>query len=133
MDVLEKDDFKLLKGKKIGLITNYSFVDRNMSFGLDLLLKHNIEISKIFTPEHGFFSLPDGQEYEDSVHPKYGIRLVSLFGKKKKPDPSDLGDVDLLVYDIQDVGLRYYTFIYTLAYTLESAEENGIPYVVWTG
>ena len=130
LDVLEKEDFKLLEGKKIGLITNYSFVDRNMNLGLDLLLKHNIEISKIFTPEHGFFSLPDGQEYEDSVHPKYGIKLVSLFGKKKKPDPSDLEDVDLLVYDIQDVGLRYYTFIYTLAYTLESAEENGIPYIV---
>ncbi len=130
LDIMEKEGFSFLKEKRVGLITNYSFVDRDLRSGLDTMIKNGVRIVKIFAPEHGLFALPDGLEYEDFKHPKYGMPVVSLFGRKKKPSEEDLSDVDVLVYDIQDVGLRYYTFIYTLAYTLESAAENGIPYVV---
>ena len=130
IDVLVKDDFKILKNRKIGLITNYSFVDRNMKLGIDLMLESGVKIVKIFTPEHGFFQLPDAQEFEDTFHPVYNLPLISLFGKRKKPTSEDLEGLDLLVYDIQDVGLRYYTFIYTLAYCMEAASENGIEFLI---
>ena len=131
LDVAERDGFSDLRGRRVALVTNYSFVDSKLRFGLDLMLREGINVVKIFAPEHGLFALPDGVEYGSFEHPKYGIRVVSLFGKKKRPDDSDLADVDVLVYDIQDVGLRYYTFIYTLAYTLESVSGRDIQYVVF--
>lgn len=130
IDVLAKEDFKILKNRKIGLITNYSFVDRDMRLGIDLMLEYGVKIMKIFTPEHGFFQLPDAQEFEDTFHPVYNLPIISLFGKRKKTTPEDLKDLDLLIYDIQDVGLRYYTFIYTLAYCMEAASENNIEFLI---
>ncbi|ACR80670.1 MULTISPECIES: DUF1343 domain-containing protein [Kosmotoga] len=130
IDVLEKNEFRPLRRRKVGLITNYSFVTKDMRQGLDVLIQNNINVVKIFTPEHGLYGLPDGETFNDTLHPKYKIPVISLYGKKKKPESNDLEDIDILVYDIQDVGLRYYTFIYTLAYTLEAASENGIDYLV---
>ncbi len=130
LDILRRNNFEILKGRKIGLITNYSGVSKDLKSNIELMLKEGIKIQKIFTPEHGFFGISDGVHIEDTYHPKYGIKLISLYGKKLKPSEEDLRDIDVLVYDIQDVGLRFYTFIYTLAYTLESASEFHVSYVV---
>ncbi|HOL55143.1 MAG TPA: DUF1343 domain-containing protein, partial [bacterium] len=130
LDVLEEDDFSILKGKRVGLITNYSGVSSHLRVNVELMLASGIKIEKIFTPEHGFFGASDGLEIRDSIHPKYGIRMISLYGDKKAPEREDLEDIDVLVYDIQDVGLRFYTFIYTLAYSLEAASKYGLPYIV---
>lgn len=130
LDVVRRDNFGILKGKRVGLITNYSGVSKDLKSNIELMLKEGIKIQKIFTPEHGFFGISDGVHVEDTYHPKYGIKLVSLYGKKLRPNEEDLRDIDILVYDMQDVGLRFYTFIYTLAYTLEPASEFHISYVV---
>ncbi len=130
LDVLKEDNFSILKGKRIGLITNYSGVSSYLRVNVELMLASGIKIEKIFTPEHGFFGASDGLEIRDSIHPKYGIRMISLYGDKKAPEREDLEDIDVLVYDIQDVGLRFYTFIYTLAYSLEAASKYGLPYIV---
>ncbi len=74
--------------------------------------------------------MADGMPVKNSCHPKYGIEIISLYGEKLRPEEEDLKDIDILVFDIQDVGLRFYTFIYTLAYTMESAEKYKIPYIV---
>jgi len=130
LDVLKENDFDILRGRRIGLITNYSGISSELKPNIELMLSAGINVIKIFTPEHGFFGASDGLEIKDTVHPKYGIRMVSLYGDKKIPAEEDLEDIDILVYDIQDVGLRFYTFIYTLAYTLESASKYGVSYVV---
>lgn len=130
IDILEKNHFNDLHNKKIALITNYSFVNKNMNDGIELMFKNNVNIVKIFTPEHGLYGLPDGQEYGDQIHPIYKIPVISLYGKNKKPTSEQLKDVDALVYDIQDVGLRFYTFIYTLAYSLIAANENSKKFIV---
>ncbi|HOB16057.1 MAG TPA: DUF1343 domain-containing protein [Defluviitoga sp.] len=130
IDVLEKNHFKELNNKKIALITNYSFVNKIMEDGIDLMFKNNINVVKIFTPEHGLYGLPDGQEFNDQIHPIYKIPVISLYGENKKPTSEQLKDVDVLVYDIQDVGLRFYTFIYTLAYSLIAASENAKKFIV---
>lgn len=130
IDILTREGFAKLKNKSVGLVTNYSFVDRNLNWGIDLMLKAGVKVSKIFTPEHGLGGVADGAEYGDSVHPRYSIPLISLYGEKLKPRKQDMAGLDVLVYDIQGVGLRFYTFIYTLAYTLEAAAENGVEYVV---
>lgn len=130
LDVLREEEFSILKGKKVGLITNYSGISSDLKPNIELMRSSGIKVEKIFAPEHGFFGASDGLEIRDSIHPKYGIKIVSLYGDKKAPTREDLEDIDVLVYDIQDVGLRFYTFIYTLAYSLESASRYGLPYIV---
>jgi len=120
----------LFKNRAIGFITNYSGVNGRLEENLDLFLKNGFTIRKIFAPEHGIYGIADGEGFSDFVHPLYNIPVVSLYGEKTKPTPKDLEGLDLLVYDIQDVGLRYYTFIYTLAFCLEAAAEQNIPFVV---
>ncbi|MDO7976598.1 exo-beta-N-acetylmuramidase NamZ family protein [Oceanotoga teriensis] len=130
IDILEKENFKSLMNKKIGIITNFSFVNKNMEFMIDKMISNGVNIVKIFTPEHGLYGLPDGKEYDNEVHPKYNIPVISLYGDNKKPKKEYLEDIDLLVYDIQDVGLRFYTYIYTLAYCMISADENDKDFMI---
>lgn len=118
------------KGKRIGLITNYSGVDSEWKCNIDLFFENGHRITKLFTPEHGLYGATAGQGLGDGFYEKYRIPIISLYGKKLKPEAEDLDDVDLLVFDIQDVGLRYYTYIYTLTYSMEAAAENGKPLIV---
>ncbi len=120
----------LFKNRAIGLITNYSGVNGHLEENVDLFLKNGFSVRKLFAPEHGIYGIADGEGFSDFIHPLYKIPVVSLYGEKTKPTPKDLDGLDLLVYDIQDVGLRYYTFIYTLAYCLEAAAEQNIPFIV---
>jgi uncharacterized protein YbbC (DUF1343 family) len=130
IDQLQKNGLSGLKKKAIGLVTNFSFVDSDFKWGIDILFENGLNVKKIFTPEHGLGGVADGAHVSDTLHPKYGVPIVSLYGDKRKPVKEDLDGLDMLVYDIQDVGLRFYTYIYTLAYTMEAAAEYGLQYMV---
>lgn len=120
----------LLKGKKVAMLVNHTSTIGNAHI-IDALLKEGINIKVVFGPEHGFRgNAPDGAKIETTKDAKTGIPVVSLYGKKNKPTPEDLKDVDVMVYDIQDVGTRFYTFISSMQYFMEAALENNIPLVI---
>ncbi len=114
-----------LKGKRIGLVANQSSIIGNKS-SVDSLLSLGIKIVKVFGPEHGFRgNASNGAVVGDEKDAKTGIPIISLYGKNEKPTKEQLADIDLLVFDIQDVGCRYYTNINTLEYVMEACAENN--------
>ena len=122
---------RLFRGKRIGLITNFSGLSPDWSRDtIHLLADAGYHLAKIFTPEHGLYGAGAGQAVDDMRHPELGVPVISLYGERRVPRTEDLRDLDLLVYDIQDVGLRYYTYIYTMCYSLKAAAEAGLPYVI---
>jgi len=128
----EPEFFALVKGKSIGLITNPTGVDANLVSTIDLLHRHpEVKLVALFGPEHGVRGdAYAGQKVADDVDPKTGVKIFSLYGKTRRPPPEFLEGVEVLVYDIQDVGSRSYTYIYTMAYAMEAAADKGIPFVV---
>ena len=113
-----------LKGKRVALVINQTSVIGNISL-LDLLRNSGINVVRIFVPEHGFRGKEDaGANVESSIDSATQIPVVSLYGKHKKPTPADLADVDIIVYDLQDVGVRFYTYISTLQYVMEACGQN---------
>lgn len=125
-EVLLRKSSSLIKDKHIGLITNTSGVMSNGALFLDSL-NNNFTVTKIFTPEHGLRGDDKNENYTDEPT---GIPIVSLYGSKKKPDNTDLENIDVFVYDLQDVGARFYTFINTMYYCMESAVENNKEFIV---
>ena len=120
----------LLKGKSVAVFANQTSTVKN-SHLVDTLVKRGIKIVKIFGPEHGFRGdAGAGEHVGDGKDKKTGIPVISLYGNHKKPTAKDLKDVDVLVYDIQDVGVRFYTFISSLEYYLEAALENHKPLLI---
>jgi uncharacterized protein YbbC (DUF1343 family) len=120
----------LLKNRQIALVVNQSSLVKNTHL-LDYLLKHKIKVKKIFAPEHGFRGKADaGAHIKDSRDVKTGLPIISLYGKHKKPTKSDLKGIDLILFDIQDVGVRFYTYLSTLHYIMEAGAENNVPVVV---
>ena len=132
IEVLLQDKLDLVKGKRVGLITNPTGVDQNLDSIVDLLHKNpNVELTALYGPEHGVRgSAQAGQYVEKYTDEKTGLPVYSLYGSTKKPTPEMLKDVDVLLFDIQDVGTRYYTYIYTMALAMEAAKENNIPIIV---
>ena len=130
LDVLTAEKFKPFAGKKIGLITNQTGVDREGRRNIDLMRAAGITIGALFSPEHGFAGALDRPGIDDAVDPATGIKVYSLYGKTLRPTPEMLQGLDALVFDIQDVGSRFYTFETTMAYSLEAAAKAGIPYYV---
>lgn len=132
VEVLLDDQKELLKGKKVGLITNPTGIDSKMNSIVDLLHDDSdIELTALFGPEHGVRGDAQAGEYVESyIDEKTGLPVYSLYGQTRKPTPEMLENVEVLVFDIQDVGTRYYTYIYTMAYSMEAAKENNIPIVV---
>lgn len=132
VEVLLKDQKELLKGKKVGLITNPTGIDSGLNSIVDLLNDDpEIELTALYGPEHGVRGdAQAGSSVEFYIDEKTGLPVYSLYGKTKKPTPEMLANVDVLVFDIQDVGTRYYTYIYTMAYAMEAAKENNIPFIV---
>ncbi len=120
----------LLKGKKTAIVANKtSFI--NNTHLVDTLVSLGVDVVKIFGPEHGFRSdQPDGKEIDNSIDAKTGIEIVSLYGNHRKPTQVDLANVDILIFDIQDVGVRFYTYISTLTLTMEACAESNIPLIV---
>ncbi|MBS1517502.1 MAG: DUF1343 domain-containing protein [Bacteroidetes bacterium] len=123
---LINDNSGILNGKTSALITNKSGIMQDGSLFLDHLVKVS-DVKRIFTPEHGLRGDDKDENYTDE---STGLQVVSLYGKKKKPDSQDLRDVDILIYDIQDVGARFYTFINTMYLCMQSALENDREFVV---
>lgn len=114
-----------LKNKRVGVVTNVTGLVGKTSI-VDTLLKLKVNIKKIFGPEHGFRSDADaGQKVKNNKDPKTGIPVISLYGSNKKPTKEQLKDLDVLIYDIQDVGVRFYTYISTMTYVMEACAENG--------
>lgn len=115
---------KLLKGKRIGMVVNPTSIIGTTTV-VDSLLKLGINIVKIFGPEHGFRGdASNGTAVSDDVDQKTGIRAISLYGKHEKPTAEDLSGVDIMVFDIQDVGVRFYTYINTLQYVMQACAEQ---------
>jgi uncharacterized protein YbbC (DUF1343 family) len=121
----------LLKGKRIAVVANPTSVIGKTSL-IDSLKSLDIKIVKIFGPEHGFRGTASaGAVVSDSIDKKTGIPEISLYGKKSKPSKADLADVDLVVFDIQDVGARFYTYINLLARVMEACAENDRPVLIF--
>ncbi|MFD6210500.1 exo-beta-N-acetylmuramidase NamZ domain-containing protein [Peribacillus sp. NPDC060253] len=132
IEVLLKEEKNVLRGKKVGLITNPTGIDSKLNSIVDLLHDDpDIQLTALFGPEHGVRGdAQAGASVEYYIDEKTGLPVYSLYGKTKKPTPEMLKDVEVLVFDIQDVGTRYYTYIYTMAYAMEAAKENDIPFIV---
>ncbi|MGM5470683.1 exo-beta-N-acetylmuramidase NamZ family protein [Flavobacteriaceae bacterium LMO-SS05] len=136
----------LLNGKRVGIVANQTSVvfknneiattsaksrNDNYTHLVDSLLSLKINIIKVFSPEHGFRGTADaGEEVKDGFDTKTGLPLVSLYGDNKKPKPDQLKDIDVIVFDIQDVGVRFYTYISTLHYIMEACAEAKIPVII---
>lgn len=120
----------MLAGKRVGLIINQTSQIDSVSL-LDTLLKRKVGVKKIFVPEHGFRgSAEAGETIVDGTDKKTGLPIISLYGKNKKPTKEQLKDIDVLVYDLQDVGARFYTYISTLQYAMEACAEYGKQLIV---
>lgn len=125
IDVLVKQNFAPLKGKRIGLITNHTGQNRERHPTIDLLKNApDVMLVKLFSPEHGIRGALD-EKVDDSRDEKTGLPVFSLYGKTRKPTAEQLKDLDALVYDIQDIGCRFYTYPSTMGLAIEAAAENG--------
>lgn len=120
----------LIKDKRVGLVANATSRIGETHL-LDTLLRVGVRVKKVFSPEHGFRGKADaGEKVSDSIDTKTGVAIVSLYGSHRKPTSQDLQNIDVLVFDIQDVGVRFYTYISTLEYVMEAAFEQRIPLIV---
>ncbi|WP_035668276.1 exo-beta-N-acetylmuramidase NamZ domain-containing protein [Flavobacterium sp. 83] len=126
-----KNYLPLLKNKRIGIVTNQTGILSNKTHLVDFLLQKNIAIQKIFAPEHGFRGTADaGEHIVDGKDSKTGLPIISLYGDNKKPKSEQLADIDIMVFDLQDVGARFYTYISSLHYIMEACAENNIPLLI---
>lgn len=119
-----------LKNKNVAVVANQSSMISNVHM-IDSLISLNINIIKIFCPEHGLRGVNDaGQKISDNIDEKTNIPILSLYGSHKKPTADDLRNIDIVLFDLQDVGTRFYTYISTLTYVMEACAENNIPIIV---
>ena len=131
IDVLKRDNFAALKDKRVGLITNHTGRDRDGNSTIDLLSKApDVKLVALFSPEHGIRGALDQSSISNSMDEKTGLPIYSLYGDVKAPTDEMLKEVDTLVFDIQDVGARFYTYISTLGLAMEAAAKNKKSFVV---
>jgi uncharacterized protein YbbC (DUF1343 family) len=132
LDILSKEGCTLLKGKNVGIVTNHTAYNREGDHISDII--HGMEdvtLTAIFAPEHGFRGTAEAGEYiTEGIDSKTGARIYSIYGSTRKPTPEMLQNVDVLVFDIQDVGARFYTYISTMGNVMEAGAENGIPVLI---
>ncbi|MDZ4746984.1 MAG: DUF1343 domain-containing protein [Saprospiraceae bacterium] len=120
----------LLKSKRVGLVVNHTSTIGRVHL-VDSLISRGVNIVSLFSPEHGLRGKEEaGALINDSIDAATGVKIISLYGEKKKPTPADLKGIDVLVFDIQDVGVRFYTYISTLHYLMEAAAAQGIQLIV---
>ena len=124
----------LLKEKKVGIVAHQASVissAKNTIHLVDLLRKKNISIQKVFAPEHGFRGTADaGEKIENQIDSKTQLPIISLYGKNRKPSKEQLKGIEIMVFDLQDVGVRFYTYLSTLHNVMEACAENNIPLIV---
>jgi uncharacterized protein YbbC (DUF1343 family)/CubicO group peptidase (beta-lactamase class C family) len=130
LDVLVANRFAPLQGKRVGLITNQTGLDSQGHRNIDLMRQAGVKLEALFSPEHGFAGVEDRPGIQDAVDPATGLKIFSLYGATQRPTPEMLRGLDALVFDIQDVGARCYTYETTMAYAMESAAKAGIEYYV---
>jgi uncharacterized protein YbbC (DUF1343 family) len=131
IDVLKKNEFAILQGRKIGLITNQTGVSRDGRRSIDVLFEAaNLRLIAIFSPEHGIRGVEDRDTISDSVDEPTGLPIYSLYGKTHRPTSRMLKGINTLVYDIQDVGTRHFTYITTLAYCMDEAARHRMKFIV---
>ena len=130
IDVLARDGFKQLAGMRVGLVTNQTGRDRAGRSTIDVLYKApNVKLVALFSPEHGIRGAAD-EKVSDSKDEQTGLPIYSLYGETRRPKPEQLKDLDALVFDIQDIGTRFYTYISTLGYVMEEAAKAQRPVFV---
>jgi uncharacterized protein YbbC (DUF1343 family) len=130
-DLLVARHLDLLKGKRVGMIINHTSRLSAGGYLVDTLVKAGVNVTALFGPEHGVRgAAAAGEKVTDSVDPQTGVRVFSLYGENNKPTAEMLQNVDLLIYDIQDVGARFYTYITTLMLCMDAAAEHAIPFIV---
>lgn len=123
-DVRIDEYLPLLAGKRVGLLINHTSL-AGKTLLLDTLLHLKVKVVKIFVPEHGFRGAAEaGEKVNSTIDEQTGLPVISLYGKNKKPKKEDLSDIDIMIYDLQDVGARFYTYISTLQYAMEACAEN---------
>ncbi len=130
LDVLEQDHFRSLQGKRIGLITNQTGVDRLGRRNVDQMRAAGVNVTALFSPEHGLAGVEDHPNVGDAVDTATGIKVWSLYGKTLRPTAEMLHGLDALVFDIQDVGVRFYTYESTMFYAMEEAAKANLPFYV---
>lgn len=132
IEVLKSQNFKILEGKRVGLITNPTGVDNQLRSTVDILYHApNVNLVALYGPEHGVRGdIHAGDKVDSSTDPATGLPVHSLYGATRKPTPEMLEDIDVLVYDIQDIGCRSFTYISTMGVAMEAAAENGKEFVV---
>ncbi len=132
IDVLQKKNFSILKGKRVGLITNQTGYDSNLESTINIFASQNqFKLVALFSPEHGINGIYSaGETYGTQIDKRTGLTVYSLYGANRKPLKSMLKNIDILVYDIQDIGIRAYTYISTMGLCMEAAAENNIEFVV---
>jgi uncharacterized protein YbbC (DUF1343 family) len=132
IEVLREGEFACLKGKRVGLVTNPTGVDKQLTSTVDILFEaEGVNLVALYGPEHGVRGdIPAGEKVENQKDAKTGLPVYSLYGKTRKPTPEMLQNVDVLVYDIQDIGCRSYTFISTLGLLMQAAAEQNKEVVV---
>ena len=134
IDILVRDSLHLVAGRRVGLITNPSGMDAAGRSTIDRLHEHpEVDLVALFAPEHGLrAAAAEGELIDDSIDPDTGLPVTSIYyaGSKRAPSPEDLEGIDVLVFDMQDVGARYYTYVYSMALSMEAAGRAGVPFVV---
>jgi uncharacterized protein YbbC (DUF1343 family)/CubicO group peptidase (beta-lactamase class C family) len=131
IDVLKRDGFAALKGRRVGLITNHTGRDLDGASTIDLLFKApDVKLVALFSPEHGIRGALDQEKITNTVDEKTGLPVFSLYGETRRPTPEMLKGIDTIVFDIQDIGARFYTYISTLGLALEEAGKSRIRFVV---
>lgn len=132
IEVLREGEFECLKGKRVGLVTNPTGVDKQLTSTVDILFDApDVQLVALYGPEHGVRGdIPAGEKVENQKDAKTGLPVYSLYGKTRKPTPEMIQNVDVLVYDIQDIGCRSYTFISTLGLLMQAAAEQNKEVVV---
>ena len=130
LDIIQ-NNIQDLKNKKIGIIANHTSLDSKNQTIVDIMLNNKIDVIRIFAPEHGYLGhYQAGQKFQNSKDLLTDIEIVSLYGKNKSPQDKHLNDLDILIFDIQDIGVRYYTYVSTMILAMEKAAENDVQFVV---
>jgi uncharacterized protein YbbC (DUF1343 family)/CubicO group peptidase (beta-lactamase class C family) len=131
LDVWEDEGFRALNGKRVGLITNHTGIDREGRRNIDRMVAAGVRVTCLFSPEHGIAGKEDREGIGDTVDAKTGINVWSLYAEKnRRPTPEMLRGINALVFDIQDIGARFYTYVSTMAYAMEEAAKAHVPFYV---
>jgi uncharacterized protein YbbC (DUF1343 family) len=132
IDVFLEEYIERYKGKKVGLVTNLTGVNKDMESTIDLLFNHpDIQLTNLYAPEHGIRGdAREGEKFETTIDDVTNLPVHSLYGETRKPTKNMLKDIDVMIFDIQDIGSRYYTYIYTMAYVMEACSEFNKEVIV---